>query len=222
MTEKSKKPETKELSKMDASWTKERMYMGMKGVDPADVRPPQIILVQKSSDLEALVDQQGKHPKIGQFFHTGLGKIMDRFDCFFLMAQKGTYVDRRKEGNPTLDQYTAIGLMADDMSVFGMHFRSSALYALSKLFTAVVGQQRPMFSIMVTMGVKELKGDKGTWLIPVIENWKPIEEGDVLIELEQVAQKFDKPVEKAGTEEEEPPANPPDGSEDVKPDSIPF
>ena len=185
--------------------------MGMKGVDPADIRPPQIILVQKSSDLEALVDQQGKHPKIGQFFHTGQGKIMDRFDCFFLMAQKGTYVDRRKEGNPTLDQYTALGLMAEDLSIFGMHFRSSALYALTKLFTAVVGLKRPMFSIMVTMGVKELKGEKGTWWIPTIESWKPIDEGDVLIELEQVAQKFDKPAEKAGTEEEEPPIGEPDG-----------
>jgi hypothetical protein len=222
MTKEPKKQEEKALAKMDASWNKERMYMGMKGVDPSDIRPPQIILVQKSSDMESLVDMHGNTPKVGQYFHTGQGKIMDTFDCFFLMAQKGTYVDRRKEGTPTLEQYSALGLLAEDMSIFGMKFRSSALYALSKLFTAVVGLKRPMFSIMVTMGVKELKGDKGIWYIPVIENWKPIDEGDVLIELEQVAQKFDKPAEKAGTEEDEPPANPPDGSEDVKPGDVPF
>jgi hypothetical protein len=222
MSKEPKKSETKALSKMDASWNKERMYMGMRGVDPADIRPPQIIICQKSSDTQSLVDKEGKTPKLGQYFHTGQARIMDSFDCFFLMAQKGTYIDRRKKEQPVLPQYSAIGVMAEDLSIFGIKFRSSALWALSKLFTAVVGLKRPMFSIMVTMGIKELTNDKGTWWIPVIEQWKPIDEGDLLIELEHVAQKFDKPVEKAGTEEEEPPANPPDGSEDVKPDDIPI
>ncbi len=206
---------------MDASWNKDRMYMGMNGVDPNDIRPPQIILIQKSSDLENLKDMNGNIPKVGQFFHTGQGKIMDSFECFFLSATKGIYVDRNKDGHPVRDQYTAIGLLSDDMSIFGYNFRSSALYALSKLFTAVVGLKRPMFSIRCTIGVKELNGDKGKWWIPVIENWKPEDNGDTLIELEGIAKKFNTQVKKVEEVTDEV-VDSPKGDEDVAPSDIPF
>jgi hypothetical protein len=219
---------------LDENWAKANAQVGMRGVDPADIKPPEIRLIQKSSDLEAFQDTEGKNPKLGQFFNTGNNEILPEFDCFFVWAQKGTYIDRNKDG-AVRDQYQAIGLMQGDLSMFGYKFRSSALQALSPLFTAAVSQKKPMFGFLVHVDAKEIKGTKGTWWVPAIHVGKYLDDFAVLKDIYSYAVKFDHTVEAAAVEDEEEEiettasreskladpgtVTPP---EDVKPDEIPF
>jgi len=165
--------------------------VGMSRVDPGDIRPPQIILVQKSSDLTTLQDKQGKQANVGQFFHTGKREIYDIFECYWLFASKSTYVDRRKEEQPEREQYSALGAMVDDLSLFAMLFRSSAIFTLSPLFTASQTNHAPMFSFKIKMETKKLEGEKGSWYIPVCRIGEIVKDEGVFDELYQLAKRFD-------------------------------
>ncbi len=222
MTKTEPKEEKKEVVVFDEVWANKNAMIGMSGVDPADIRPPQILLMQKSSEQGDFNDPEGHQPKVGQFFHTGKNIIMDSFDCFFVWAAKGKYIDRNKEGNPEKEQYQAIGLMQDDLTMFGYRFRSSALYSLSPLFTAVVAQKKPMFSLCCHVDTKQLSGQKGTWYIPVVHVIGPEKDTARLIELYTAAKQFDREVKPAPAEEEgaDEPINV--GNETVRASDIPF
>jgi hypothetical protein len=142
--------------------------IGMSSVDPMDIRPPNILLVQAKSDESQFVDENGTRIKEGNFFHTGKLKGYANFECYLLYAEKSQYIDRRKPEKGKQDQYKVIGAMADDLSLFGMTFKSSSIYALSGLFTAVTSRNRPMYSIKVKIEQKKLQNDKGEWFIPVL------------------------------------------------------
>lgn len=176
--------------------------VGMSKVDPNDIRPPQIILVQKSSDLSLLEDKDGNIPKVGQFYHTGKKIINDSFVCHILFAAKSKYTNRRQTlpdgSNPVLDQYQIIGVLKD-MSLFGMNFRSTALFALSSLFTAVQSQNLPMFSFNVEIENKSLKGDKGEWFVPVVRVGKVEEDTNLLKNLLEMASRFDSNADKVAS-----------------------
>ena len=98
--------------------------------------------------------------------------------------------------------------MKDDLTLFGMNFRSSSLYALSPLFTAVSSLRKPMFCFEITMETKELENDKGKWLIPVVRVGEPVASVDIFSELYTMAKRFDHSghaiVENMNTKEEEP------------------
>jgi hypothetical protein len=194
---------------------KKDFMVGLAQVPMEDIRPPQILLIQKSSDLEDFVDKEGNQPKVGQFFHTGKMEIMDSFECFFLYAAKSKYVSKVKPEEGEKDQFKAVGVLAGDLSTFGYIFRSSALFALSPLYTAVVSQQRPMFSMKVKIETKELSNDKGSWFIPVVRLTGEEEDFEKLQTLCSMAKKYDKTVVDIMPEDEE-------VEPEVKEDDIPF
>ncbi len=166
--------------------------IGLSKVPMEDIRPPQILLIQKSSELADFVDTQGKQPALGQFFHTGKMQILDTFKCYFLFCAKSKYISKIKPEEGEKDQYRAIGVMADDLSTFGMVFRSSALFALSSLFTASISQKRPMFSIKVKIETKDLQNDKGKWWIPVCRIEEPEQDYEKLGVLAELAKRYDR------------------------------
>lgn len=151
--------------------------LGMKKVDPKDIRPPQILLVQKSSDASLMQTKDGKAPQPGQFYHSGKREIMDSFDCHILFAAKSKYVNKNKN-NELWDQYVALGVMKDK-TMFGMNFRSTYLYALSSLFTAAKGQRAPMFAFDLHVETKKIEGEKGTWFVPVVRVGSMTEDADM-------------------------------------------
>lgn len=216
------KAEKKEVVSYDDAWAKKNISLGMSGVDPGDIRPPQILLIQKSSDDGAFVDTEKNQPKVGQFFHTGKNIILDAFDCYFVWAAKGKFINRKKEGTPEQEQYQAIGLYGEDLTMFGYRFRSSALYALSPLFTSVVAQKTPMFALRVHVDTKQLTGKLGTWYIPVVHVMGPETDEGKLAELHTAALQFDRVVKAVPVEDEESGEPPKDGGEKVNPDEIPF
>lgn len=171
--------------------------IGMGKVDPMDIRPPQILLIQKSSNIDQFSNQAGEHPSVGQFFHNGKLEIHDFFECYFIFAAKTNYVDKKYPDKGERPQYKAVGVWVDDMSIFGMTFRSSALFALSPLFTAVVANKRPMYSIRVAMETKELTNTKGTWTIPTLKIVAMENDPDKLSQLQKLALQFDKRADEA-------------------------
>ena len=177
--------------------------IGMSKVDPMDIRPPQVRLIQKSSKADEFADTEGNHPKVGQYFHNGRMKIFDTFECYILMAAKGSYIDRRKEAEGEKPQYKAVGVMADDYSIFGMTFRSSALYCLAPLYTAACSQRRPMYSFKVKFEVKELENEKGAWSIPVLRIESEESDEGKLAMLSELAKGFDVKAEEIAKEQEE-------------------
>lgn len=165
--------------------------VGMSKVDPMDIRPPTILLAQKSSDLSQFIDFSGKQVKIGQFFHAGRAVIYSTFRCYFLFAAKSKYTDRRKPEEGEKDQYKALGVLAEDLSLFAMTFRSSALYTLSPVFSAVASMKRPMYSFLCEIETKQLSGEKGEWFIPVLRIKEPEKDPGKLVLLEEQAKAFD-------------------------------
>lgn len=234
--EKAKKEANQSETGLTATNLQNYAKVGMSKVDPVDIRPPQVILVQKSSDISLLEDKEGNTAKVGQFYHTGKKVISDSFNCYFIFAAKGKYTDRRKflaDGtNPVLDQYQVIGVLKD-MSLFGMNFRSTALYALSSLFTAAQSQNVPMFSFNLKVEAKLIKGEKGDWYVPVVRVGEAEKDNTILKTLIDMAVRLDSNAEKTissikedeedvgeAVDVPEPPRKP--SEEDIGPDQIPF
>jgi len=177
--------------------------IGMKKVDPLDIRPPQILLAQKLSDFSQFVSTDGKQAKIGDYFHTGKLEVMRSFDAYILYAAKVPYIDRRHPEEGEKMMYKAIGVLADDFSLFGISFRSSSIYTLSPLFSVAASQNRPMFSFLVTFESKLISGDKGEWYIPVCRIKKPEDDPEKLVFLENMALGFDAKGDKLTGEDDD-------------------
>jgi len=198
-----KDKEKKEIVLYNKEYLQSQQGVGMSRVDPKDIRPPEVRLIQKSSDFTSFVDSKGKVPITGQFFHNGRLEIFDTFECYLIFAAKSVYIDKRKPEEGEKEQYRAIGVMADDFSLFGMVFRSSALHTLSPLFTATVAGKRPMYSIKARFETKELQGEKGTWRIPVLRIVGFEEDPKKLKELEEMALRYDLNADKIVEQKEE-------------------
>jgi len=210
----SKEKETNVVKYGEAELKKDFM-VGLSRVPMADIRPPQILLIQKSSDMDDFSDSKGEKPKIGQYFHTGRMQIMDSFECFILFAAKSKYISKIKPEEGEKFQYKAVGVMADDLSTFGFIFRSSALYALSSLFTAAISQRRPMFSLKVLFETKELSNDKGSWFIPVVRLTDDEPDYAKLQVLSGLAKRYDVQAEEIMPDE-------PEAEQTVDAEDIPF
>lgn len=197
-----KSSEEKNLVKYDSQYLEKIQRLGMTRVDPLDIRPPSMLLVQKSSDLSQLLDKQSNQAKVGQFYHTGQLKIEDSFECYFVFAAKNKYTDKRKPEEGEKDQYKAIGVLKSDLSLFGMTFKSSSLYTLSPLFSASASQKKPMFSFSCKMETKKLTGEQGDWFIPVLRITGDITDNLLLNALEQIARGLDSKADSVIQEEE--------------------
>lgn len=167
--------------------------IGMENVDPIDIKPPQILLVQKSSNIGEMIDRNtGKTPLFGQFFHTGKQEILDFFDCYFIYAAKQEWIDRRKGGEP-VPQYAAVGMMIEpdkSLSLIGMKFRKTSYYALSSLFTQATSQKLPMFMFKCHVTSKLINGQKGDYHVVSVKT-DGIEEDEITFrELYDMAAKF--------------------------------
>ncbi|MBP9819393.1 hypothetical protein KBC79_01505 [Candidatus Woesebacteria bacterium] len=184
--------------------------IGMSHVDKADIRPPQVLVVQKSSNLDEMVDINGKKPSFGQFFNTGSREIMDEFDCYVILAKKGFWTDRRKPEEGQKEMYTMIGVMQGSMRIFGMMLRRSSRYALNNLFSVAIDQKYPMFAFNVHVEVKKLSNADGEWVVPVFRIGQLEQDAEILGQLMDVAKQFDQQADKIDLTEVEP-----DPQEDV-------
>jgi hypothetical protein len=161
---------------------------------------------------------------------------LPEFECYFVWAGKGEYADKRKPEEGLKQVYRAIGILADDFSIFGMRFKVSSLYTLSPLFTAVSANKRGMYSIKCKIASKFISGKKGDWFIPTLSVVGFEDDPAKLVELEKIARRYDQlgtraaPVneqeEDIKIEEDQEEEKPVDVTrpltENVNPNDIPF
>lgn len=200
------------IIKYNDEYFKKIYTTGLK-IEKSDIKPPTIILIQKSSDTSKMTTAEGNVPKPGEYFHTGRLEVMKEFNCYFIFVAKSFYSDKRKPEEEPKPQFKAIGVMADDFSVFGMTFKGTYLYTLSSLFTAVTSQEKPMFLFKCRMETKQISGAKGDWYVPVLR-MEGIEEDENKIKiLEEIAKTYDKarPIVEENENEEK-----------ISPEEIPF
>lgn len=183
--------ETKKIVKYTDEYFKKNYTIGLK-IDKSDIKPPTIILIQKSSDTSKMTTPEGDTPKPGEYFHTGRLEIMKEFNCYFIFVAKSFYYDKRDAEQEQKPQFKAIGVMSDDFSVFGMTFKGTYLYTLSSLFTTVASQKKPMFVFKCRMETKQISGAKGDWYVPVLRIEGVEEDEKKLQILEEIAKAYDK------------------------------
>ena len=186
-----KEPKKKKVVLYNEEKLKTLSSLGMKYVDPKDIRPARMLLMQGSSNLDDFITLEGKRPRVGQFFLTAAQKIYTEFEAYFVFAAKGKYTDKRKPEEGEKKEYRALGFIAHDLTLFGMVFRSSSLYALSPLFSASASQNRPMFSYRIRIESKELSNDLGTWYVPVVRIVGPEYDEEILVKLENAGRRFE-------------------------------
>lgn len=177
--------------------------LGMSKVDPMDIRPPSIMLRQKTSEPELFKDGKGKLAEVGEYFHAGRCKVLPSFECYFVFAAKSEKVNKYRAEDGPQEQYAAIGMMADDMTPFSMLFRGTARYALSPLFTATVSLHRPMYAIKVRVESREIHGEQNTWSVPVVKVQGPETDQEKLATLYELAYKLDSNADKVVAESDD-------------------
>ncbi len=192
MDKKTKDIEKKEEKEANLIKPSDDFKIGIRYVDKDDIRPPSILLINQSSKTDNFIDQNGNKPSPGEFYHTGTLRILQEFDCYFIWAAKSNYIDKRKIELGEQPIYKAIGIMADDFSIFGMRFKSSSLYTLSPLFTAVMANQKAMYSFKCKISSKLISGKKGYWYIPVLRVSGIEEDKEKLTILRKMATDYDK------------------------------
>ena len=200
--------EMKEAEKTIAELPKDFLQtvsgVGMRNVDPMDIRPPMCLLVQKISDTSQMIGEGNVKPEPGQFFHTGKNEIYSFVECAIVYAAKSKYVDKNHPEKGQQDQYKAIAVSLDDLKVFGLIFRSSAQYALSPLFSKAASMNRPMFSFVIRIDSKKLVNAKNQeYFVPVVKVDQALSDQLMLQELYKIAKKFDREVKPTEIEDEE-------------------
>ena len=200
---------SKELVVLDSNLLAADSRIGMDGVDKKDIRPPQILLVQKTSDATKMKNAEGLKPDPGQFFHSGRGQIMDEFECYIVYAAKSKYFDKRafnkaksdfELGNGQApeemkfwkDKYTVLGVLADDFSLFGMDFRSGAMYTLFPFFGRAISNKRPYWSLKIKITSEHFKGKFGEWETPIVTVIAAIQDMETYHQVKSFASQFEK------------------------------
>jgi hypothetical protein len=197
--------------------------VGMRNVDPMDIKPPMCLLVQKISDTSQMVTAEGDKPVPGDFFHTGKNEIYSFVECAIVYAAKSQYTDKNHPEKGLQNQYRAIAVSLDDLKEFGLVFRSTAEHALSSLFSKATSANRPMFSFMIKIESKKLVNSKNQeYFIPVVRVEQPIDDSIMLQDLYQIAKKFDKEIKTVEVEDEEPVEDIVIPDEEPKKDEMPF
>ncbi len=203
-TEKKAEEKEKALALADL---KKMAKVGMKNVDPLDIKPPRVILVQGIKDKSELKDKSGVVCPDGQFFSDGANEIFEKMACYILYAAKGTHINKRHPDRGDLPKYDAIG-MKPDGQLFTITFKNTGRNALSKLFTATKVQGLPMFAFQCSLETKLINGtdEQGQplqWWIPVIRVGEVETDAKILAELIRLAKGLDEKTDMDLGEEKE-------------------
>jgi len=189
---------------------KSTQNLGMKGIPREDIRPPALLLVNAMSNKAEMKDAEGKMPQEGQYYHTGLQKIYDAVDCHIIWANKVMKIDKRKPQDGKIPHYQVVGYISEVNAIFGMTLKRSSLYALSKLLTTCIAQQRAMFTFRVRLTAKLLTNKDGSWYVQAIDELADETNMGVLYNLQKEAEKYDTMNVELGDDEENTPPPPTD------------
>lgn len=230
------KKEEKALVTYDQVRMSKNVALGTAGIDPADVMPVQVKLVQGSSDFSKLIDESGTQAKVGQYFFMGDKSIHETVKCYVLSLAKVNDPFNPRDDGSFEKMYRMIAVFDDLKTPFTMNFRRGAIYTIKSLISNVFSQKRGVYTFKIELSYEQRKGKEGNYLVPVVKIIKNEDVPEILNMLERGAQKYeylskimgdeDLMVKRAPKTEIEPIEEPVDETkklgESVNPDDIPF
>jgi len=190
MSEKDVGPEAMKKAIATLDSIKSMAGVGMSQVDPKDIRPPRVLLVQNIKDKTDLKDKSGKECPDGHFFSDGNNEIFDKMPCYFLYAEKGTHINKKHPEYGDLDKYDVIG-MKEDGQLFTITFKNTSRNAMSKLFTATKVNGYPMFAFKCSLEAKLISDDEKSWYVAVVRVGELETDGEILGKAMELAKEFD-------------------------------
>lgn len=224
------------LATYDQKRMRKNFSLGTTGIDPTDVMPSMVKLVQGTTDLDRVRDNEGNQAKVGQLFYYGDKSIHDTVDGYVLnLAKVNDPYNNRDDGQPE-KMYRVIGLFSDLMTPFVMYFRRGAINTVKNLLGNVFANLRGVYTFRIQIKTEQKKGEKGNYMTPVISIVDKENDASILMLLEKEARKYEylskmaggedlldlKPSDPAAATSDEPvdPSKP--LGENVNPDDIPI
>jgi len=165
---------------------KEEVFFGLFDIEPDDVLPAPVKLIQGSSDLTKYVSADGYRSVPGQFYFYSKKLLLDKFDCYFITIFKQP--DRFSKDNDL--SYVAVGVLDDFSSIFQMDFKKAAIPSIKHVISLSFFNQMPIYGIKVNVSSDQRKGKKGSYYIPKISFVKVESDLDKLDKLSDLSKKY--------------------------------
>ena len=165
---------------------KDEVFFGLFDIEPDDVLPAPVKLIQGSSDLTKYVSADGYRSVPGQFYFYSKKLLLDKFDCYFITIFKQP--ERFSKNNDM--SYVAVGVMDDLDLVFQMDFKKAAIPSIKHVISLSFFNQMPIYGIKVNVSSDQRKGQKGSYYIPKISFVKVESDLDKLEKLSSLSKKY--------------------------------
>jgi len=175
--------------------------LGTAGIDPTDVMPSMVKLVQGTTDLDRVKDNEGVSAKVGQFFYYGDKSILDTIDGYALNLAKVDDPYNKKSDGQSEKMYRVIGIFNDLLTPFVMYFRRGAINTVKNLLGNVFANLRGVYTFRIAISTEQKKGEKGNYMTPVIRIVDKENDPKTLEILEKEARKYDYLSKMAGGED---------------------
>jgi len=199
-TQPTEKKETK-LAAYDPIRMRKNFSLGATGIDPTDIMPSMVKLVQGTTDLDRVKDNEGVSAQVGQFFFYGDKSILDAIDGYILnLAKVDDPYNKKNDGTPE-KMYRVIGIFSDLLTPFVMYFRRGAINTVKNLLGNVFANLRGVYTFKIQIKTEQRKGEKGNYMTPVIGIVDKENELTILEILEKEARKYEYLSKLAGGED---------------------
>ena len=165
---------------------KKDIFYGLFDVEPDDILPAPVKLIQGTSDLTKFVSTDGTNAIPGQFYFYSKKLLMDDFVCYFITIFKQP--DRFSNNNDLT--YVGVGVLDDLKTIFQMDFRKAAIPSIKHVISLSFFNQMPIYGIKVKVSSEQRKGKKGSYYIPKITFVKVESDLNKLDELCSLSKKY--------------------------------
>lgn len=165
--------------------------LGISNIDPEDITPSKIKLVQGTSDTDKLISSTGERAKIGQFFYFGTRQILDSVDGYIINLSKIDDPFNKRADGTSEKMYQAIGVFEDLATSWLFEFRRGAIATVKNFLTQVFVELRGIYTYKIRITSETKKGEKGNYLVPVINIIKKEDDSNKLARLESEAKKYE-------------------------------
>jgi hypothetical protein len=164
----------------------DQVFFGLFDIEPDDILPAPVKLIQGSSDLTKYASVDGNRAVPGQFYFYSKKLLLDKFDCYFITIFKQP--DRFSKNNDM--SYVAVGVMDDLDLVFQMDFKKAAIPSIKHVISLSFFNQMPIYGIKVNVSSDQRKGQKGSYYVPKITFVKVESDLDKLEKLSALSKKY--------------------------------
>lgn len=169
--------------------------LGTSGIDPADVMPSEVALVQGSSNFARVVAEDGTQAKVGQFFFRGDKSIHETVVGYALSLSKVNDTFNQNEDGSYQKMYRMIGVFEDLKTPFTMNFRRAAIATIKAFLSNVFSQKRGIYTFKIEISYEQrqavIDGKQVNYLVPIVTIKEKLADAKLLAMLEGGVLKYD-------------------------------